>query len=156
MANLTVTLTESVTLNGSVRGSTNQLTITGIEQVMERIVTIPASADTTVLLAKSTVATSDGAIDIQDTKYIRITNLDSTNSVTLSLQVDVDNDDSAADESCSILLEAGKTFMLGTPHECVNVNDSSASIQQSLKDLESILVDSAANSVKLELFVAGA
>ena len=30
MANLTVTLTESVTLNGSVRGSTNQLTITGI------------------------------------------------------------------------------------------------------------------------------
>ncbi len=46
--------------------------------------------------------------------------------------------------------------MLGTPHECVNVNDSSASIQQSLKDLESILVDSAANSVKLELFVAGA
>ena len=156
MANLTVTLTESVTLNGSVRGSTNQLTITGIEHVMERIVTIPASADTTVLLAKSTVATSDGAIDIQDTKYIRITNLDSTNSVTLSLQVEVDNDDSAADESCSILLEAGKTFMLGTPHECVNVNDSSASIQQSLKDLESILVDSAANSVKLELFVAGA
>ncbi|BCV05364.1 MAG: hypothetical protein CM15mV105_060 [uncultured marine virus] len=39
MANLTVTLTESVTLNGSVRGSTNQLTITGIEHVMERIVT---------------------------------------------------------------------------------------------------------------------
>ena len=156
MANLTVTLTESVTLNGSVRGSTNQLTITGIEQVMERIVTIPASADTTVLLAKSTVATSDGAIDIQDTKYIRITNLDSTNSVTLSLQVDVDNDDSAADESCSILLEAGKTFMLGTPHECVNVNDSSASIQQSLKDLESILVDSGSNAVKLEVFVAGA
>ena len=156
MANLTITLTESVTLNGSVRGSTNQLTITGIEHVMERIVTIPASADTTVLLNKSGVNTSDGAIDIQDTKYIRITNLDSTNSVTLSLQVDVDNDDSAADESCSILLEAGKTFMLGTPHECVNVNDSSASIQQSLKDLESILVDSAANSVKLELFVAGA
>ena len=156
MANLTVTLTESVTLNGSVRGSTNQLTITGIEHVMERIVTIPASADTTVLLAKSTVATSDGAIDIQDTKYIRITNLDSTNSVTLSLQVDVGNDDSSADESASILLEAGKTFMLGTPHECVNVNDSSASIQQSLKDLESILVDSGSNAVKLEVFVAGA
>tara|TARA_B100000513_G_scaffold156584_1_gene74721 strand:- start:237 stop:707 length:471 start_codon:yes stop_codon:yes gene_type:complete len=156
MANLTVTLTENVILNGSVRGSTNQLTITGIEHVMERIVTVPASADTTVLMNKITVASQDGAIDIQDTKYIRITNLDSTNSVTLSLQADVGNDDSAADESCSILLEAGKTFMLGTPHECVNVNDSSASIQTSLKDLESILVDSAANAVKLELFVAGA
>ena len=156
MANLTVTVSESVTLNGAVRGNTNELTITGIEHVMERIVTIPASADTTVLLNKSGVNTSDGAIDIQDTKYIRITNLDSTNSVTLSLQVDVGNDDSSADESASILLEAGKTFMLGTPHECVNVNDSSASLQASLKDLESILVDSAANAVKLELFVAGA
>ena len=156
MANLTVTLTESVTLNGSVRGSTNQLTITGIEQVMERIVTIPGSADTTVLLTKQTVASSDSAIDIQDTKYIRVTNLDSTNSVTLSLQIDINTNDSGSDASTSILLEAGKTFMLGTPHECANVNASSAAIQTALKDLESILVDSGSNAVKLELFVAGA
>ena len=157
MANLTVTLTESVTLNGSVRGSTNQLTITGIEQVMERIVTIPAAADTTVLLTKSGVNTSDGAIDIQDTKYIRITNLDSTNSVTLSLQIDSGEDDSSADESCSILLEAGKTFIMGTPHDAVSVSDSGPGIITTLHDLESILVDSGdSNAVKLEVFVAGA
>jgi hypothetical protein len=156
MANLTVTLTESVTLNGSVRGSTNQLTITGIEHVMERIVTIPASNDATVLLTKDTVASSDSAVDIQDTKYIRITNLDSTNSVTLSLQIDINENDSAADESASILLEAGKTFMLGTPHDCINVGDSNASILTDLHDLESILVDSGSNAVKLEVFVAGA
>ena len=154
MANLTVTLTESVTLNGSVRGSTNQLTITGIEHVMERIVTIPASADTTVLLTKDTVASSDSAVDIQKTKYIRITNLDSTNSVTLSLQVDINENDSAADESASILLEAGKTFMLGTPHDSVAIGGSA--IVTALHDLESILVDSGSNAVKLELFVAGA
>jgi hypothetical protein len=156
MANLTVTLTESVTLNGSVRGSTNQLTITGIEHVMERIVTVPASNDATVLLTKDTVASSDSAVDIQDTKYIRITNLDSTNSVTLSLQIDINENDSAADESASILLEAGKTFMLGTPHDCINVGDSNASILTDLHDLESILVDSGSNAVKLEVFVAGA
>ena len=156
MANLTVTLTESVTLNGSVRGSTNQLTITGIEQVMERIVTIPGSADTTVLLTKQTVASSDSAIDIQDTKYIRITNLDSTNSVTLSLQIDAHEDDSAADESCSILLEAGKTFMMGTPHDSIGVNDNSANLTPT-HDLESILVDSGSTSgIQLEVFVAGA
>ena len=155
MANLTVTLTESVTLNGSVRGSTNQLTITGIEHVMERIVTVPASADATVLLTKDTVASSDSAVDIQDTKYIRITNLDSTNSVTLSLQIDPGEDDSSADESCSILLEAGKTFMLGTPHDSIGVNDSNTTVTAT-HDLESILVDSGSNAVKLELFVAGA
>ena len=155
MANLTVTLTESVTLNGSVRGSTNQLTITGIEHVMERIVTIPASADATVLLTKDTVASSDSAVDIQDTKYIRITNLDSTNSVNLSLQIDRGEDDSAADESCTLLLEAGRTFIMGTPHDAIGVNDSSAAITGA-EDFESILVDSGSNAVKLEVFVAGA
>jgi len=155
MANLTVTLTENVILNGSVRGSTNQLTITGIEHVMERIVTIPADNDTTVLLTKDTVVSSDSAVDIQDTKYIRVTNLDSTNSVNLSLQIDAGESDSAADESVTILLEAGKTFMLGTPHDAIGVNDSSANIT-STHDLESILVDSSSNAVKLELFVAGA
>jgi len=156
MANLTVTITENVILNGSVRGSTNQLTITGIEQVMERIVSIPGDNDTTILLNKATVATNDGALDIQDTKYIRVTNLDSTNSVTLSLQVDGNESGTAANESCSILLEAGRTFIMGTPHDAIDVSDTSASILTSLKDLESLLVDSGGNTVKLELFVAGA
>jgi hypothetical protein len=141
-------------LNGAVRGNTNELTITGIEHVMERIVTVPASADTTVLLTKATVASSDSAIDIQDTKYIRITNLDSTNSVGLSLQIDQNEDDGSADESCSILLEAGKTFMMGTPHDSVAIGGSA--IVTALHDLESILVDSFSNAVKLEVFVAGA
>lgn len=156
MANLTVTLTESVTLNGSVRGSTNQLTITGIEHVMERIVTIPAGGDATVLLAKSFVAASDSALDIEDTKYIRVTNLDSTNSVNLSLQIDSAENDSAADESATILLEAGKSFMMGTPHDSISVNDSGSGINTTLHDLESILVDSGSNAVKLEVFAAGA
>ena len=156
MANLTVTVSESVTLNGAVRGNTNELTITGIEHVMERIVTVPASADTTVLLAKATVNSEDSAVDIQDTKYIRVTNLDATNPVTLSLQIDNDEDSSAADESCSVLLEAGKTFILGTPHEALAVGGGGASIQTDLHDLESILVDSGSNAVKLEVFVAGA
>ena len=156
MANLTVTVSESVTLNGAVRGNTNELTITGIEHVMERIVTIPATVDATVLVAKSGVNTSDGAIDIQDTKYIRITNLDSTNSVHLSFQLDANENDSGADNSVTILLEAGKTFMLGTPHDAIGVDDDSNTLQTSLADVESILVDSFTNAVKLEVFVAGA
>ena len=155
MANLTVTVSESVTLNGAVRGNTNELTITGIEQVMERIVTIPADNDTTVLLTKATVNSSDSAIDMQDTKYIRVTNLDSTNSVTLSMQIDADENNNDADESVSILLEAGKTFMMGTPHDSIGVLDSSNTLTAT-HDLESILVDSGGNTVKLELFVAGA
>ena len=39
MADLVTTLSESVTLNGSLRGSTNSVTTTGINDVFERIVT---------------------------------------------------------------------------------------------------------------------
>ena len=39
MADLTTTLTESVTLNGAIRGTTNTITTTGIVDVYERILT---------------------------------------------------------------------------------------------------------------------
>jgi hypothetical protein len=156
MANLTVTVTEDLILNGSTRGSTNQLTITGIESVYERVVTIPANSDGTVVLTKDTIASQDGAVDIQDTKYIRVTNLDSTNNVNLSLQIDADNDDSAANESATISLPAGHTFMMGTPHDAVAVSDANATIVTALHDLESIIVDSADQNVTVEVFVAGA
>ena len=41
MATLAVTITESVTLNGAARGSTNSLSITGINDIYHRIVTCP-------------------------------------------------------------------------------------------------------------------
>ena len=48
MADLTTTISENVTLNGSVRGSTNTLTTTGIVDVFERIVTCAHSNVTTL------------------------------------------------------------------------------------------------------------
>ena len=47
MADLTVTITESVTLNGAARGSTNTLTVTGVDDIYHRIITVPANVDTT-------------------------------------------------------------------------------------------------------------
>jgi hypothetical protein len=156
MADLQITLTESVTINGATRGSSNTLLISNIEHTLERVVTIPANSDTTVLVTKDTVASSDGAIDIQDCKYIRITNLDGTNNVNLSLQIDSGNDDSAADESATISLPAGHSFMMGTPHDAIAVSDANATIVTGMHDLESIIVDSADQAVKVEVFVASA
>ena len=75
MANLITTISESVTLNGSVRGSTNTLTTTGIVDVMERIVTCTHSQTTTIAVFAAAPYTSAGAIDVDRTKYIRVTNL---------------------------------------------------------------------------------
>jgi hypothetical protein len=76
MADLTTTVTESVVLNGALRGNTNTVTTTGIENVFERIVTCSHSNVTTVAVFAASPHTSAGAIDLDRTKYIRITNLD--------------------------------------------------------------------------------
>ena len=54
MADLTTTLTENVTLNGAVRGTTNTITTTGIVDVFERILTCAHSNTTTIAVFGST------------------------------------------------------------------------------------------------------
>ena len=135
-------------------GGTYQKTISDITAFSKRIVSIAADDDATVLVFKSTTASADGALDLQNVKYIRITNLDSTNSVNMSLQIDSDEDNSAANESCTILLEAGMTFMMGTPDEGIHVNDDAATIITALTDLESIIIDPGSNTGSVEVFTA--
>ena len=154
MANLTVTHKEDITLNGQQFGGTNIFSISGINDVYKRIVTCPAGSDTTIAIFDSTEAVSDGSIDIQEAKYVRVTNLDSSNSVNLSVQLDSDEDDSAANESATSLLEAGQSFVIGTPHESFHVNDDAATIITALTDIESILIDPGSNAVKIEILVA--
>ena len=153
-ANLKVKITEEVILNGKDQGGTTELTIASIKDISKRIVTIAADDDATVLVFKSTTASADGALDKDTVKYIRITNLDDSNSVNISLQLDSDEDNSAADIQSTILLEAGRSFIMGTPDEAVQVHDSSATISTALTDLESIIVDPGSNAGTVEVFTA--
>ena len=155
MADLTVTITESVTLNSVDQGATTSLTIASVVETFKRIVACPTGVDTTIATFRSTSAVADGALDVEDVRYIRVTNLDGTNPVNLSLQIDAGEDDSAADESATILLEAGKSFMMGIPSDGIAVADNAATIVTALHNLESILVDPLSNEVAVEVFIAG-
>jgi hypothetical protein len=85
MADLTTTITESVILNGSTRGTSNTLTTTGIVDVYERIVTCTHSQDTIIAVFDTHPYSSPGAIDRDNAKYIRVTNLDATNELELAV-----------------------------------------------------------------------
>ena len=119
MATLTVTHTESVTLNGAARGSTNSLSITGVDDIYHRIVTCPANSETRLVDFHSSVAdagpleTGVTGMDVQNVKYVRVTNMDSTNAVTLGLCIDQNENDTAADVTTSILLSAGESYVMG-------------------------------------------
>ena len=153
-ADLKVKITEEVILNGKDQGGTTELTIASIKDVSKRIVTIAADDDATVLVFKSTTASADNALDKDTVKYIRITNLDDSNSVNISLQLDSDEDNTAADLSVTHLLEAGRSFMMGTPDEAVHADDDAATIVTALTDLESIIVDPGSNAGTVEVFTA--
>ena len=157
MANLTVTHTESITLNGQDFGNTNVFSITGINNIYKRIVTCPANVDTTILRTGVTVDVTDSSMDVQNVKYIRVTNLDGSNSVNLNLQIDTTESGSGAsavNETATILLAAGESFVMGISHDSIAVYDADGSVQTTLHDLESILIDPSANEVKLEVIAA--
>ena len=155
---LKVKIQEDIILDNQNYGSKRTLEIGGITDIIKRIVTVPSGTDTTVLMFTSTTGVVDGALDIELVKYIRVTNLDSSNSVNLSLQIDAGEDDSAADNTAGLLLEAGKSFMMGTPSDGIAVEDDAATLitDGTFKNLESIIIDSGTNAVQVEVFVASA
>jgi len=162
MANLKVTIREELTLNGYDQGSKNTLTISDVDEVFKRIVTCPANNETTIARFRSSVgnasgtATFDSALDVQDVKYVRVTNLDSSNDLKLSLQIEVGEDDSGADTSATVLVEAGKSFMMGSPHDGISLSDANANLVTDLVDLDSLVVQPGSNSVNVEVYVASA
>ena len=154
MATLKVRIQEDILLDNQDYGSKRVFEISSIANITKKMVSIASDDDATVLVFKSTTATSDSALDLQNVKYIRITNLDSSNSVNVSLQLDSGEDNSAADLSITHLLEAGRSFLMGAPDEAAHADDDAASIVTSLTDLESIIVDTGSNSGQVEVFVA--
>ena len=91
MADLVTTITETVTLNGSLRGSSNSVTTTGIGDVFERIVTCINGNVTTIATFGTQPYSSAGAIDVDRAKFIRITNLDANGWIEVGIVTTASN-----------------------------------------------------------------
>jgi len=148
MADLTVTITEAVTLEGETRGSTNTLTIADILHTMERIVTCTASQTTTLAVFNAGVHGAAGALDVEDTKYVRITNLDSSNSVELAIV--------GAATLYQVTLAAGHSHILGPPDNFMLSEADTSPSFGTMADVASIQCNPGGNAVKLEIFVGAA
>ena len=152
-ATLTVTLTESITLNGSPQGSTNTLSIGSIKEIYKRIVRCIDDSDCTIATFQTATHTADNAIDLENVRYIRVTNLDDTNPMNLSLQI-AGGEDGSPNMSATVLVSAGESFVLYKVHDGIAVSDANATIVTALTDLESLLVDPLSENIDVEVFVA--
>lgn len=140
MATLTVTITEAVTLNGASRGSTNTHTET-VTQIDHRIVSCLHSAEQTVLLFDSAVAAGtikDGTLD-----YLRLTNLDNTNFVTVRIR--------GNNEEYFVKLEAGDSFILN--NQSMDAN-AAGGASVSLANIDSVAIQADTATCDVEVFAA--
>ena len=150
---LTVTLSESITLGGNQYGGTKELSIASIKEVFKRIVRCVDDTDCTIATFQTATNTSDNAIDLENVRYIRVTNLDDTNPMNLSLQV-AGGEGGTANMSATHLVGAGQSFIMHTVHDGIAVSDANATLLDSLNDLESLLVDPLSEDIDVEVLIA--
>ena len=152
MATLTTRVTESIVLNGQSFASSHTKTISDITQVIKSIMEIPTSEMN--LLTFASAATGMSTLDQDDVEYVRITNLDSTNFITIGIETTA-----GADSVAAFRLDAGRSFILCTSnasaeHPTFFVNDAGHNSDGTQIDIETITALANGAACELEIFVA--
>ena len=147
MADLTTTITESLVLNGANRGTTNNIVTTGITDVFERILTCAHSNTTTVATFGSTPHSSAGALDVENCKYLRVTNLSADQDIKLAFIT--------TNTNYQVTVRAGSSHILfQAENGAIGETDTSPAFG-TLEDITSIQVrPSASTDVQVEVFAA--
>ena len=151
MATLTVTHKEDITLNGQQFGGTNIKTFSSINEISKRILTITTTE--CVIGTFSAAAASAGHFIAADVRYIRFTNQDTTNFITLTFR-NQDNDEVA------IKLDAGQSFILngdnanGMSAIFNATQDADAASDTALGSLTNIQADANTGNCDLEMLIA--
>ena len=147
MADLTVTISESVTLNGSVRGSSNSIVTTDIVDVFERILTCAHSNTTTIAVFNSTPHGAAGALDVENAKYLRISNLSDSQDLKLALVT--------TNTNYQVTLRAGSSHVLFQAEDAAIAEADTTPNFPTLEDIVTIQArPSATTDVQVEMFAA--
>tara|TARA_R100001463_G_scaffold53406_2_gene104407 strand:- start:24 stop:479 length:456 start_codon:yes stop_codon:yes gene_type:complete len=149
MADLTTTITESVIINGADRGSTNTLTTTGINNTLERTLTAAHSNITTIAEFATANHTSESAIDLNDVRYIRVTNLDDAEELIVGIIT-------TGSTNYQVRLTPGASHILyHAENVAVAEADGDPAMASMTNDLTAIEVQPVSSTnVQVELFIA--
>ena len=148
---LKVKIEENIILDNQDYGSKRILEISSINEISKRILTITTN--------ESTIATFSGAVasaghyNDSAVRYIRFTNLDDTNFITLTFR-NQDNDEAA------IKLDAGQSLIWNADNSGGMVGvlnatqDADAASDTALGSLTNIQADANTGNCDLEMFIA--
>ena len=171
MATLTSTITESVTLNGAVRGSTQTLTIDNIDTVAEKIMECPhggGEVGAATIIGNWAKATNSAAkyqsYDYNDSEYVRVTNLNQNVTIRVAFVSNGKDDQCgegrASADTCNFQLRPYESAIMfqterGKLGEATEPNFATAMTDLSYIAIWNPSVGETAESVNVELFTAG-
>ena len=150
-ATLKVTLKEEITLNGNRQDSENVKRISDINEISKRIVTITTTE--AVIATFSAAVASAGHYVAANVRYIRFTNLDDDNFITLTFR-------NQGNDEVAIKLDAGQSFIFngdngnGMTAVFNATQDADAASDTAFGSLTNIQADANTGSCDLEMFIA--
>ena len=140
-ATLTVSIQETITLNGTKQGATVNAKFGKIKQVDERVLTVPTHEVALMSLSSSAAA---GTYVTSKVRYVRFTNLDDTNYVRLTFV-------SGSKNRFDTKLEAGRSMMF--TNAAVSGSAAGASFN-TFSNFTSVKATADSSAVDIGLFVA--
>lgn len=148
MAVLTVKLSEELELNGRERGSEVSIDVANITETFHRIMDIGTAASQTILQMDATAANAaGGTLLTTNVAYFRITNLDATNFVAITIQ-------NNGTEEYMVKLDAGESYLLFNSKLDANAAGDASAAAGNLTDIDNILAQADTASCQVEVFAA--
>ena len=146
---LKITLQEELSLEGVSYNGIRTKTISTIESVFKHIVSVTTAEGT--ILTFTDAGGDIATLDRDTVEYLRITNLDTTNFVVISLK-----DGSAA--VAAVRLDAGRSLIIPTPNTTTEhpqfFVDDDAATHGTMLDIDTIPADADTDTCKIEIFCA--
>ena len=148
-ATLKITIEEEITLNGQRQGSKNILRLSDINEISKRIVSVLTAG---IELMKFHDTAAAGQFVYGDVRYIRLTNKDNANHITLTFK-------NAQNDEFIVLLDKGQSFVYnsnldGGVVNTFDANTAGAASADNLGTLTSIYAKADGANVDVELFIA--
>jgi len=131
MATMTVTIQEELTINGKDRGSKNAISISNVTETFNRVLTV-TNTEQTILEFQATNP-SGGALVDTTMQYLRITNLDASNTVDLRIQ------DTANTKEYFVQIGASESYVLF--NDKMDCDSAAVDTTISLSQIEKISAD---------------
>ena len=149
MPTLTTTILETLSIEGQRYDSQRIKSVENITQVLKTVVTVNETES--VLLTFADDAVGVGTVDRSSVAYLRITNLDETDYVTLAFK-----DGTAS--VYAVRVDAGSSFIVpisNTTNEkpLMFATDDNANVG-SMVEIDTITADSSSGSIEMEVMMA--